>query len=78
MKSISIFFCFLIILIGNINFNAKAETANDKILKVGLIVPLSGEYAPVGKSILNSIRIALNKIDDNKIVIYPRDNQADP
>ena len=78
MKSISIFFCFLILLIGNINFNAKAETANDEVLKVGLIVPLSGEYASVGKSILNSVRIALNKINDNKIVIYPRDNQGDP
>ena len=78
MKSISIFFCLIILSIGNINFNAKAEIIKDEVLKVGLIVPLSGEYGSVGKSILNSLRIALNRINDNNIVIYPRDNQADP
>lgn len=78
MKSISIFFCLIVLSIGNINLNAKAEIINDEVLKVGLIVPLSGEYGSIGKSILNSLRIALNKIDDNKIAIYPRDNQADP
>jgi hypothetical protein len=78
MKSISIFFCLIVLSIGNINLNAKAEIINDEVLKVGLIVPLSGKYGSIGKSILNSLRIALNKIDDNKIAIYPRDNQADP
>ena len=78
MKLISIFFYLIVLSIGNINFNAKAEIIKDEVLKVGLIVPLSGEYGSVGKSILNSLRIALNRINDNNIVIYPRDNQADP
>lgn len=78
MKLISIFFYLIVLSIGNINFNAKAEIIKDEVLKVGLIVPLSGEYGSVGKSILNSLRIALNKINDNNIAIYPRDNQADP
>ena len=78
MKSISIFFYLIVLSIGNINFNAKAEIIKDEVLKVGLIVPLSGEYGSIGKSILNSLRIALNKINDNNIAIYPRDNQADP
>ena len=40
---------------------------------VGLIVPLTGEYSYIGKSILKSTRMALNKIDDNRIVVIPKD-----
>ena len=47
-------------------------------IKIGLIVPLSGEYKLIGKSIVRSIRLAINKIDDGKIEIIPRDTKSNP
>ena len=38
----------------------------DEKIKIGLIVPLSGEYKSIGKSILKATRLAINKIDDNE------------
>ena len=63
---------FLIIFL----FNQKVF-AQDNI-KIGLIVPLSGEYKEIGHSIIKSTRLAINKINDPRIEIYPRDNKADP
>ena len=39
---------------------------------------MSGEYSSIGQSIINSVRLAVNKINNNKIEIYPRDTKADP
>ena len=50
--------------------------AYDKV-KIGLVVPLSGEDEELGKSILKSVRLAINDINDDKIIIIPRDNQND-
>ena len=47
-------------------------------IKIGVLVPLSGENASLGKQILNSIRMALIDIDNNKIEIYPKDTRSDP
>ncbi len=51
---------------------------SEEKIKIGLIVPLSGEYSLIGKSILKSTRLAVNKIDDSKIEIYPRDTKSNP
>ena len=51
--------------------------ANESI-KIGLLVPLTGEYDDIGKSIIQSTRMAINKIDDSKILILPRDTKSDP
>ena len=50
----------------------------DEKIKIGLIVPLSGEYKEIGNSILKATRLAINKIDDSKFEIIPRDTRADP
>ena len=47
-------------------------------IKIGLIVPLSGEYSYIGSSIINSVHLAVNKIDSDKIEILPRDNNSNP
>ncbi len=57
-----------------LSFNSYA---NEKI-KIGLVIPLSGENRELGKSVLNSIRLAINDIDDDKILIIPKDNKNDP
>ena len=78
MKLILVFFCFIILFIGNINSNVRAEISNNETLKIGLIAPLSGEYKEIGKSVLNSLRIGLNRLNNNKIEIYPKDNKGNP
>ena len=47
-------------------------------IKIGLIVPLSGEYKEIGESILKSVRLAINKIDNSNIEIIPRDTRSNP
>ena len=56
--------------------NLKANSAEK--IKIGLIVPLTGEYSYIGKSIIKSTRMALNKINDNRITIIPKDTRANP
>ena len=51
---------------------------SEEKIKIGLIVPLTGEYGLIGDSILKSTRLAINKIDDKKIEIFPRDTQSNP
>ena len=51
--------------------------ANENI-KIGLLVPITGEYDDIGKSIIQSTRMAINKINDSKILILPRDTKSDP
>ncbi len=73
MKYLIKFYTILICLVI-FSFNSSAE---DKI-KIGLVIPLSGENKELGESVLNSVRLAVNDINDNKIVIVPKDNQNDP
>tara|TARA_Y100000992_G_scaffold126866_1_gene83304 strand:+ start:22 stop:1173 length:1152 start_codon:yes stop_codon:yes gene_type:complete len=51
--------------------------ASEKI-KIGLIVPLSGENSLIGERIVKSIRMAVNKINDKRIEIIPRDTKSNP
>ena len=73
MKYIIKFFTLLLFII----FFVSNASANSKI-KIGLVVPLSGENKELGESILKSVRLAVNDIDDNKILIVPKDNQSNP
>ena len=74
MKKIIQFIIFTLIgLILNIH-----QISADEKIKIGLIVPLSGEYKEIGDSILKATRLAINKIDNNKIKIIPKDTRADP
>ena len=51
--------------------------ASEKI-KIGLIVPLTGDNFLIGDKIVKSIRMAINKINDEKIEIIPRDTKSNP
>ena len=55
------------------NFNSFAEE-NQKSLRVGLLAPFSGEYKDIGQSIMLSLQLALDEINDDNIKIYPRDS----
>ena len=47
-------------------------------IKIGLIVPISGKHSQLGNSIIKSVRLAINKIDDNRIEIIPKDTRSNP
>ena len=49
--------------------------AENKI-RIGLVVPLTGEYSTIGNSIIKSARLALNKINDHRFEIIPEDSRA--
>ena len=52
-------------------------SASEKI-KIGLLVPLTGKNSEIGMSIINSTRLAINKINNSSIEILPRDTGSDP
>ena len=74
MKSL---FKKIIILIFICLLPASKIFAEDKI-RIGLVVPLTGEYSTIGDSIIKSTRLALNKINDEKFEIVPGDTKANP
>tara|TARA_Y100000590_G_scaffold429881_1_gene542890 strand:- start:249 stop:1397 length:1149 start_codon:yes stop_codon:yes gene_type:complete len=68
-KIISIFLLFITI--------SQKIYADEKV-KIGLLIPLSGNQSEIGKSILQSVRLAINKIDNPNIEIIPKDTKNDP
>ena len=61
----------------NLCLNFEIALSSEKI-KIGLIVPLSGEYSEIGNSIVKAVRLAVNKIDDERILIIPEDTRSNP
>ena len=55
----------------------KSVYANEKI-KIGLLIPLTGKNSEIGQSIINSTRLAINKINNTSIEIIPKDTKSDP
>ena len=53
-------------------------TADETKIKIGLLAPLSGANAQVGKEIVDAVRLALKDINDHQIEIYPKDTRSDP
>jgi hypothetical protein len=59
-------------------FNANLlANENDGKLRIGLLAPFSGEYKSLGESLLLSTQLALNEIDDDNVIIIPRDTGSD-
>ena len=56
-------------------FNSNLlSSENNSPLKIGLLAPLSGEYKELGNSLLYSLQLALNEIDDKNVHIIPQDS----
>ena len=71
MNKIIIIFLSYILIFFNTNLFSNEK---EQVLKVGLLAPFSGEYKNLGTSLLYSIQLALNEINDKKIKIIPRDS----
>ena len=59
-------------------FISKFGHTNEEKVKIGLLVPMSGEKNKLGQSIIKSTRLALKDIGTDKIEIYPKDTELDP
>ena len=71
MKSKIILAIFYIIFLLNSNL---LSDENNKTLKVGLLAPLSGPYSEIGNSLLYSLQLALEEINDENVIVVPRDS----
>jgi hypothetical protein len=78
MKLFLTIILYFYLILFNIHSIASEEQFDQDKIKIGVLVPLSGENKEIGISILNSIRMAITKIDDKKIEIYPKDNGSNP
>ena len=50
----------------------QAVHAQEKI-KIGLLVPMTGENKEIGESIIKAVALAVKDIDNNLIEIFPKD-----
>ena len=57
------------------NFNEN-NSEKGNILKVGILLPLTGEFKDIGESFLKAIQLALYDISNKNIKIYPKDSKA--
>ncbi len=59
-------------------FSVSQSAYSSEKIKIGLIVPLSGENSIIGEKIIKSMRMAISKINDDKIEIIPKDTKSNP
>ncbi|MBD1137245.1 ABC transporter substrate-binding protein [Pelagibacterales bacterium SAG-MED43] len=64
-------FCSLFLIISS-------ATSEDNKVKIGLLVPLTGDNAKIGKQIVKATRLALKDISSEKLQLFPKDTQSDP
>ena len=68
----------LLVIIFSLLSESTFSFSDEKKIRIGLLVPLSGENSEIGKQIVNSTRMALKDINSDEIEIYPKDTQSDP
>jgi len=66
-------FISIIYILFIFNSNLLSDEDN-KTLKVGLLAPLSGPYSEIGNSLLYSLQLSLEEINDKNVFIVPKDS----
>ena len=75
-------FSILSYLLFTINTSAANQSSNESlkkkenILKIGVLLPLSGKFQNIGESFLKSIQLALLEVGNKNIKIYPKDSKG--
>ncbi len=69
MKKIILVKLFLLVF----NLNLYADE-NNKSIRIGLLAPLTGKFSDLGNSLLYSLQLALEEINDENVIIVPRDS----
>ncbi len=65
---------FLFLILFSLNLNAYS---NEKI-KIGLLIPMTGENKNLGQIVIQATRMALKDIGSDALEIYPKDTQSSP
>tara|TARA_B100001063_G_scaffold135433_1_gene126681 strand:- start:1687 stop:2841 length:1155 start_codon:yes stop_codon:yes gene_type:complete len=68
---------FFLIFFGFFFLNPMQILAQEKI-KIGLLVPITGDDKALGQEIIKSTRIALKDLDDEKLEIFLKDTNSNP
>tara|TARA_Y100000591_G_C21752675_1_gene655636 strand:+ start:32 stop:1186 length:1155 start_codon:yes stop_codon:yes gene_type:complete len=71
-------FIILFLYFCNLFVITVSVLAEENKFKIGLLVPLTGDNANVGKQIIKATRLALKDINSEKLEIFPRDTNSDP
>ena len=56
--------------------SSENNLEDEKILRIGVLLPLSGEFQNIGESFLKAIQLALYDISNENIKIYPKDTKG--
>jgi len=68
----------IILVTSIVLFESSYGIAEEEKIKIGLLVPMTGENSKLGKLLIKSTRMALDDIGTDKIEIYPKDTGLDP
>ena len=66
--------CTLLILFSLFT-NANSQ---EKKIKIGILVPLTGENKEIGQLIIKAIKMAVKDINTDKLEIFPKDSGSNP
>ena len=55
---------------------SKNNSKNEKILEIGVLLPLTGKFQDIGESFLKAIQLALYDISNKNIKIYLKDSKG--
>ncbi len=72
------FFKILVLIILSSLCQIHLSFSSEEKVKIGLLVPLTGDDKEIGHQIINSTRIALKDINSKKIEIFPKDTNSNP
>ncbi len=71
-------FIILFVSFCNLFLITNSSLTEENKVKLGLLVPLSGNNADIGKQIVKATRLALKDINSNKLEIFLKDTGSDP
>ena len=71
-------FIILFISFWNLFLAVNSGITEENKVKIGLLVPLTGDNAKIGKQIIKATRLALKDINSHKLEIFLKDTQSDP
>ena len=75
MKTLFKYFLIIIFYFTSI---LSVQLSAQENLKIGLLIPMTGENEKIGQLIIKAVKLAINDIDNNNIEIIPKDSGSDP
>ena len=67
-----------ILYLSFIFFSMLSNVYSEEKIKIGILVPMTGENEKLGHSIIKATRMAIKDINTNKIQIFPKDSGSNP